>query len=149
MADGIYIGTLGPQGGKSLVLLGVLELLSKRVDRLAVFRPVIRGGERRDTDIELARSRYNIDLPYDSLYALTRDEVRQRVSSGEDDGLLQDVFDSVKDLGRCFGCDAIFRLVRQWVLIFCLLIRGFRSFCGHLAEPLLILYRALGNTGGV
>jgi acetate kinase len=69
MAKSLYIGTLGPRSGKTFVLLGVLELLSRRIEKLGFFRPVIRSLDQPDNDIELVRSRFNIDLPYESMYA--------------------------------------------------------------------------------
>ena len=44
VARSVYITGLEPGGGKSTVALGVAELLSRRVGRLAVFRPLVRDG---------------------------------------------------------------------------------------------------------
>ncbi len=73
MSKSLYIGTLGPRSGKTLVLLGVLELLSRRVEKLGFFRPVIHSADQPDNDIELVRSRYNIELAYESMYAKASD----------------------------------------------------------------------------
>ena len=69
------------------------------------FRPVIRSPDPPDNDIELARTRYDIDLPYESMYALTRDEVRRRLAEGRHSTLLQEVFERYRALQR--RCDFV------------------------------------------
>ena len=105
MSKSLYIGTLGPRSGKTFVLLGVLELLSRRIEKLGFFRPVIRSLDQPDNDIELVRSRFNIDLPYESMYALTREQVRARLTDGQPGSLLKDIFESYKELER--QCDFV------------------------------------------
>ncbi|MEJ2211605.1 MAG: AAA family ATPase, partial [Anaerolineae bacterium] len=43
MTDSLYIATTDPYSGKSLVSLGVTELLLRRTSRVGIFRPVIGG----------------------------------------------------------------------------------------------------------
>ena len=73
--------------GKSLVTLGIAELLSARVERLGFFRPVVPSAEP-DPQLELVRARYGLEHSYDDLHALTQaeadaiddyDELRKRV----------------------------------------------------------------------
>jgi phosphate acetyltransferase len=59
--------------GKSLVALGLMELLSARVERLGFFRPIVPSGEP-DPQLELVRSRYGLTRPYEELHALTQPE---------------------------------------------------------------------------
>jgi phosphate acetyltransferase len=61
MARAVYITGLEAGGGKSTVALGVTELLSRRVERLAVFRPLVR--ERDDLIVELLSQRYHRSAP--------------------------------------------------------------------------------------
>lgn len=145
MPDGLYIGSLGPQGGKSLVLLGTLELLSRRVGRLGLFRPVIRDSTLPDNDIELARQRFGIDLPYRSMYALTRDEVRQRVAGGRPDNLLQEVFDRVKALDEY--CDFLVCEGTEYSTVASSLEFDFNArLANHLGFPVLIVASGMGAT---
>ncbi len=100
MSRNVYIATLEPRSGKSLVVLGVMEFLSHRVDRLGFFRPVIRGGDVPDGDIELVRSRYALDLPYEMSYGLAHEEARRLYEEhGEcTDELLKQIFSRYKAL---------------------------------------------------
>jgi phosphate acetyltransferase len=63
-----------PQSGKSVVALGLMELLSARVERLGFFRPIVPAGSEPDAQIELIRRRYQLATPPEQMYALTQDE---------------------------------------------------------------------------
>jgi phosphate acetyltransferase len=47
-----------PQSGKSVVALGLMELLSARTDKVGFFRPLVSAGQESHPQIELIRSRY-------------------------------------------------------------------------------------------
>ncbi|WAL61621.1 phosphate acetyltransferase [Thermocoleostomius sinensis] len=112
MTNNLYIAAIEPGSGKSLVLLGMIELLSKRVEKLGFFRPVIHNHPEQDNDMVLVRSRYQIELPYESQYALTAAEARQLIANGQTDELLKRVITAYKALERqcqfvvCEGCDS-------------------------------------------
>ena len=145
MPKSLYIGTLGPRSGKSLVLLGVLEMLSRRVEKLGLFRPVIRSPDPPDNDIELARTRYDIDLPYESMYALTRDEVRGRLAGGLHGTLLKEVFDRYKALER--RCDFVVCEGTDFTDIGSALEFDFNArLANHLGTPILIVASGRGRT---
>jgi phosphate acetyltransferase len=41
MSKNLYIATMEPRGGKSVIALGVMELLSRRLRNIGFFRPII------------------------------------------------------------------------------------------------------------
>jgi phosphate acetyltransferase len=53
----LYVTAMEPESGKSIVALGLMELLSRRVERLGFFRPIV--PEEPDPQLELMRSRYD------------------------------------------------------------------------------------------
>jgi len=67
MADSLYIANLEKESGKLVVTLGVMELLSRRIDRIGFFRPIIPGDGQHDNDIDLIRQRYNISLAFEEM----------------------------------------------------------------------------------
>src|SRR5688572_6804109 len=67
--------------GKSVVALGIMELLSARVERLGFFRPIVPSVP--DPQIELIRRRYQLEPPHDDLYALTEGEANAIDDYGE------------------------------------------------------------------
>jgi len=52
MPQGLYIMSEEPRAGKSAVMLGMMELLSRSGMRIGFFRPLVRSGEKRDRVIE-------------------------------------------------------------------------------------------------
>ncbi len=61
MARSVYIAGMSPGAGKSLVALGVAELLSRRVPGLGVFRPVVADAD--DPLLRMLRERYQLTGP--------------------------------------------------------------------------------------
>src|SRR5262245_7264848 len=53
----LYVTAMEPESGKSIVALGLMELLSRRVERLGFFRPIV--PEEPDPQLELMRGRYD------------------------------------------------------------------------------------------
>jgi phosphate acetyltransferase len=105
MLKNLYIATTAPRSGKSLVVLGIMELLSRRVERLGFFRPVVRRADSADNDTELVCRRYQLKFPCGSLHALTHDEARTLVTEGRLEELLERVFVKYKELER--QCDFV------------------------------------------
>jgi phosphate acetyltransferase len=78
----LYVTALEPQSGKSVVTLGLAELLAGRVERLGFFRPIVPAEP--DPQLELLEARYRGE----TAFALTQaeasalddyDELRKRV----------------------------------------------------------------------
>jgi phosphate acetyltransferase len=74
MARNLYVTAMEPRSGKSLVALGLMELLSPRVERLGFFRPIVPSKDERDPQLELVRRRYQLDFPYEAMHALAEEE---------------------------------------------------------------------------
>jgi phosphate acetyltransferase len=76
MGSSVYVASVEGYTGKSAVALGLLEQLSRRVGRVGVFRPVVRGeaGER-DHVLELLVSHEAVTLSYDECAGVGYDEV--------------------------------------------------------------------------
>src|SRR5687768_10825805 len=102
VAQNLYITAMEPQSGKSIVALGLMELLSTRVDRLGFFRPIVSSADERDPEIELIRARYQLELPYEAMYALS-DAEAAATPSYED--VRKRVVEAYKELER--QCDFV------------------------------------------
>ncbi|WP_406054220.1 phosphate acetyltransferase [Kribbella sp. NBC_00889] len=79
MGSSVYIASVEGSTGKSTVALGVLQQLSRRVERVAVFRPIVRpdtamhGG--RDYVLDLLTAHDAVQLAYDDCLGVRYDEV--------------------------------------------------------------------------
>ncbi len=71
----IYVSAQEGETGKSTVALGLLDLLTRRVQRVGVFRPVARSTDQRDYVLELLLGHDGVDLSYEECVGVTYDDV--------------------------------------------------------------------------
>ncbi|MEQ8848856.1 phosphate acetyltransferase [Botrimarina sp.] len=111
MSNAAYVAAWEPQSGKSLVVLGVMELLSRRVERLAYFRPIHDGDPATDRRLRLARQRYRLAAPIEQMGGVDRATAERLLSEGDEDELLKRVLDRFRRLAAesdfvlCEGTD--------------------------------------------
>lgn len=65
MARSIYITSAEGNTGKSTIALGVLDTLTRSIERVGVFRPIARSTAERDYVLELLLDHDGVDLDYD------------------------------------------------------------------------------------
>ncbi|WP_225753060.1 phosphate acetyltransferase [Actinotalea sp. Marseille-Q4924] len=75
MARSIYITSAEGDTGKSTIALGVLDLLSRTVQRVGVFRPVARSTTQSDYVLELLLAHDGVDLTYEECVGTTYEAV--------------------------------------------------------------------------
>ena len=102
MARTVYITALEPQSGKSVVALGLMELLSARTDRVGFFRPLVASGEEADPQIELIRGRYGLASKAEAMSALTDGEAQELLAAGRRDEVEKRVLSAYRELEREF-----------------------------------------------
>jgi phosphate acetyltransferase len=85
MANKLYVIGTEPRTGKSAVILGLMELLTRSVKRVAFFRPLTdadhRRGER-DNTINLVKQHYHLPYDYEEMYAFNTVEASQLIAMG-------------------------------------------------------------------
>ena len=84
MAESLYIANLEKESGKLVVTLGVMELLSRRIDHVGFFRPIVPGDGTNDNDISLIKQRYNIGLRFDEMAGVSHELARTLIAEGEE-----------------------------------------------------------------
>lgn len=104
MARSLYVASLEPHSGKSMVALGLTEMLSERVGEVGYLRPVVPVPD--DDRIELIRSRLGDGPDHDRARALfTDDEIDDAVGAGRLDTLVSRVLDAYHELDEV--CDFV------------------------------------------
>jgi phosphate acetyltransferase len=101
----IYIFASEPQSGKSVILLGIMELLSRHVQKLGFFRPLVREGEANDNAIRLMTDRYHLPFPGGVRYGMTFERARSLVGEEKYDELLKRILEEYKSLES--QCDVV------------------------------------------
>ncbi|UCF03352.1 MAG: phosphate acetyltransferase [Deltaproteobacteria bacterium] len=98
MSNNLYITAMEPRSGKSVVLLGIMEMLSRRIRQVGFFRPVVRASPELDNDIQLVISRYNPELSYKETYGYAHEEAQNLVAAGQYNELLKNIVSKYKAL---------------------------------------------------
>ncbi|MEA3275484.1 MAG: phosphate acetyltransferase [Pseudomonadota bacterium] len=107
----LYVAGAGSGSGKSVVVLGIMEMLSAVNRRVGFFRPVVRSGVEEDDLTSLIRSRYALPFAPEMLYGCTAETARQLVAGGHYDELIKLILNKFKmleekcDLVVCAGTD--------------------------------------------
>ncbi|MFJ8626671.1 phosphate acetyltransferase [Kitasatospora sp. NPDC093550] len=109
MARSVYVTGIDRGDGRQAVELGVMELLTRQVDRVGVFRPLVHaaapGQPGSDHVVELLRGRYRIDQPGTELYGLTYEEAAALQAARGQDELVSVLVDRFRAMER--RCQAV------------------------------------------
>jgi phosphate acetyltransferase len=145
MAQSLYIAGTGPQSGKSVVLLGMMEFLSGHGKKVGFFRPVVKAGEEHDSAIYLIASLYNLKFPYDSMYGCTHDTARDMITTGRTSGLMSLILEKYKALE--VQCDFVLSLGTDFTGVATALEFDFNAeVANNLGCPVLPVINGLGRT---
>ena len=100
MNKGIYIATLEPDSGKSVITLGLMRTLLGKTAKVGFFRPIINvdkpGGK--DNHINTVLSFFDIDLDYEDAYAFTRNEIIRKRNEDKAGEILDTIISKYKAL---------------------------------------------------
>ncbi|HEY80908.1 MAG TPA: phosphate acetyltransferase [Caldilineae bacterium] len=96
----LYLATTETHCGKSLVSLGIMDLLLRRTQRVGVFRPIIKcqGSDRIDKNIDLLLKYFHLPWQYEETYAWRQIEALDLLAQGRHDELINRVIAQYKAL---------------------------------------------------
>ncbi|WP_445732320.1 phosphate acetyltransferase [Mariniflexile sp.] len=104
MSKGIYVATIEPNSGKSVVVLGLMRMLLGKTAKVGYFRPIIEdldSGEM-DNHISTVLSHFEIDINYKKTYAFTRNEVLDLYNQGKSGDAIDEIIKKYKYLEERF-----------------------------------------------
>jgi phosphate acetyltransferase len=98
MSKAIYIATTEANSGKSILSLGLMQLLLGKAAKVAYFRPIIDDFEPGgiDNHINTISSYFNLDIPFEAAYAFTRSEVIKMKNEDQDDEIISNIIAKYK-----------------------------------------------------
>lgn len=108
MSNNLYITSTEARSGKSLISLGVMEMLLGKIDRVGFFRPIINmdpGLKNPDNDINLISSRFKLEIPYEKMYGCTSKDVENLIAAGKDEEILERIIRKYNQLTET--CDFV------------------------------------------
>lgn len=89
MGNNLYITATEERSGKSVIVLGIMQMLKNQLHRVAFFRPIISDPvkDNPDPDISLIRGYFKLDQDYESCYGCTLKTAYEMINSGREDAL--------------------------------------------------------------
>ena len=102
MANRLYLAALEPRAGRSLVTLGVMELLTRRLGSVGYLRPVIPSSKEPDPRSELVRRRFDVELTPDEMSVFGSDQVAELFGEGRSDEVFKDILDAAQAMEQRF-----------------------------------------------
>jgi len=100
VAQSIYITSTEGLSGKSTIVLGVIDALTRSIPRVGVFRSIARSTAERDYVLEMLLDHIGVDLDYEEAVGVTYDEVR-----ADPDAALSKIVERFKAVEA--KCDAV------------------------------------------
>ncbi len=105
MSKNLYIAATEANSGKSLIVLGIMNILTRHIKKIGLFRPIIQLDQQKDHNIELISNRYNLPFDHDSMYGMTGKEAFELIQEGDFDSMITGILKKYKKLET--ECDFI------------------------------------------
>ncbi|HZB14872.1 MAG TPA: DRTGG domain-containing protein, partial [Chryseolinea sp.] len=99
MTNAIYISTIEAYSGKSVIALGVVNLLAGKMAKIAFFKPIISSeSAEKDNHIETINSHFNLGMAYEDMFVFTRNEVLRYLNAGKNAFIIDTIIQRFKHL---------------------------------------------------
>ncbi len=100
MTKSIFIATTEPYSGKSVVAIGLLNMLLGKTRRIGYFKPIININplDGKDSHIETAISYFNLDILYDDSYAYTRTQALSQMENESQGSMMNTIIRKYKKI---------------------------------------------------
>ncbi len=91
MNKSVYIIPVNTHSGKSVVSLGVLQMIMRNTSKVGYFKPIIESKSEKDMLIETVLEHFKLNMSYEETYAYTRKEVIALKNQGN----IGEVYDTI------------------------------------------------------
>lgn len=140
MARSLYITAAEGDTGKSTIALGMVDLLSRTVRRVGVFRPVARSTDQRDYVLEVLLAHDGVDLTYEQCVGVSYEEVHT-----DPDAALSRIVTRFHEMAR--ECDVVVVVGSDYTDVAGPTELAYNArIAANLGSPVLLVVRAAGRT---
>jgi len=100
MSKGVFIASIEPRSGKSIVVLGLMNAVINQRGCVGYFKPVIEAGDRgeKDTHIEMIRKHFNLPYEYEAMYGFQRHDIAALLVRKDDYQVVTTLIDKYKKI---------------------------------------------------
>ncbi|MBX7127259.1 MAG: phosphate acetyltransferase, partial [Cyclobacteriaceae bacterium] len=101
MTNAIYLTATEPFSGKSIIALGLMNLLAGKAARIAYFKPIItRVLPVKDNTLVMMADHFKLKESYQEMFVFTRDEVVRHINAGRESFVIDTIIDRFKQLQK-------------------------------------------------
>jgi phosphate acetyltransferase len=105
VSDNLYITATEARSGKSLVSLGVMEMLLRKIEKVGFFRPIARGRpgvDEVDNDLHLISQHFKLAIPYEMMFGVTTWEAGEWLTRNKEGEVIETILSKYHTLsGAC------------------------------------------------
>jgi phosphate acetyltransferase len=100
MTKNVFIASAEPYSGKSLVALGLVNMLLGKAQRVAYFKPIINPGlkDKKDVHVDTVLSYFKLPVRYEDSYAYTGQEALRLLERQGQDEMIDTIIHKLKKL---------------------------------------------------
>jgi phosphate acetyltransferase len=105
MSQGIFIAGAEPGSGKSVIVLGIMEMIAGQHGRLGFFRPIVQDEKKPDNLTSLITGRYGLKMGYDKMYGCGFEAAVAMLNQDREEDILKLVLEKYRALEA--ECDRV------------------------------------------
>ncbi|MBU1012172.1 MAG: AAA family ATPase, partial [Bacteroidetes bacterium] len=98
MTKNLYIAAAEAYSGKSLIVLGIMNILLRNLKRVGIFRPIVNISKGNDPHIELIRQHFKLPFEHREMYGLNDEEAFEFIRKDDMDSLFSAILNKYKQL---------------------------------------------------
>ena len=100
MTKSIFIATAEPFAGKSIIALGIVNMLLGKAQKIGYFKPIINQDHhgKKDVHIETILDYFRLAIPYEDTFAFTRHDALQRLEDSGQGEMIDVIINKYKKL---------------------------------------------------
>lgn len=102
MNHSVYVITSSAQSGKSIVSLGLMQMLKRTTPNVAFFKPLIEHKNVVDNHIDTILSHFNVNMNYEDAYSYSRSEFTEHQNQGKINEVYDTIIEKYKNLENEF-----------------------------------------------
>ena len=100
MTKTIFIASAEPFSGKSLIALGLVNMLVGKAQKIGYFKPIINHDpkEKKDVHIQTIIEHFSLPINFEDAYAFTRQEAMRHLESESQGEMIDTIISKFKKL---------------------------------------------------
>ena len=109
MSKNIFIATAEPYSGKSIIAIGLVNMLLGKAKKVGYFKPIINSDskEKKDEHISTVIQYFGLDVNYDDTYAFTRSQALRMIQKSSQGEMIDTIIDKFKKLEEAYDFTVI------------------------------------------